>query len=258
MATSIEMRGSLLTGLLFLATTASAQLSEADTLLWQYRMSATGNWLRGNVEQFTVLGTGEVAHVREHWGLKSAISYQYGTFLYRQTLGEGIWRNFIYGDTRKRIYPYIMVWYQQSHQRGIEHRVQAGPGLTYVLLRKKGRLLKLSATGTYETSTFCTASYRDRPGLTTAVIGTWRATARIYGEHQLLQRTLRLQYELWVQPSVTDSDNLRAHIEAALSVPLKKGFALRQTLNWSYERIVQRANTYEDLLWTFGISYQKP
>lgn len=235
-----------------------AQLSEVDTLRWQYRVSATGSWLRGNIEQFMLLGTGEVAHVKEHWGFKSAVNYQYGTFFYRQTLGEGIWRNFVYGNPRARLYPYLMLWYQQSYQRGIDHRTQIGPGMTYVLLRRKGQLLKLSATGTYEANTFRSATFLERPDLTTTELATWRMTGRLYGEHKLLEGAMRLQYELWVQPSLTDTDNLRAHVEAALSIPLKKGFALRQAVNWSYESVVQQRNTYEDLLWTFGLSYQKP
>lgn len=235
-----------------------AQLSEVDTLRWQYRFTATGNWSRGNVEQFVGLGTAEVAHVQEQWGFKSALNYQYGTFLYRQTLGEGIWRNFVYGNPRARLYPYLMLWYQQSYQRGIDHRTQIGPGMTYVLLRRKGQLLKLSATGTYEANTFRSATFLERPDLTTTELATWRMTGRLYGEHKLLEGAMRLQYELWVQPSLTDTDNLRAHVEAALSIPLKKGFALRQAVNWSYESVVQQRNTYEDLLWTFGLSYQKP
>ncbi|MBK7944624.1 MAG: DUF481 domain-containing protein [Flavobacteriales bacterium] len=238
-------------------STASAQLSEADTLRWQYRVSAPGSWLRGNIEQFMLLGTGEVAHVREHWGVKSAISYQYGTFFYRQTLGEGIWRNFVYANPRARLYPYLMLWYQQSYQRGIDHRTQIGPGMTYVLLRKNAQLLKLSATGTYESSTFRTVSFRERADLTDPLIETWRITGRLYGEHKVMEGFMRLQYEFWVQPSLTDTDNLRAHVEAALSIPLKKGFALRQAVNWSYESVVQQRNTYEDLLWTFGISYER-
>ena len=237
--------------------TTRAQLSEADTLRWQYRVSATGSWLRGNIEQFMLLGTGEVAHVKERWGVKSAISYQYGTFFYRQTLGEGIWRNFLYLDPRARLYPYLMLWYQRSYQRGIEHRTQVGPGLTYVLLRRKGQLLKLSATATYEANTFRSATFRERPDLTTTELETWRLTGRLYGEHQLAEGQMRLRYEGWVQPSLTDADNLRAMVEADLSIPLKKGFALRQAVRWSYESVVQQRNTYEDLLWTFGVSYEK-
>lgn len=238
-------------------STAHAQLSEADTLRWQYRVSATGSWLRGNVEQFMLLGTGEVAHVRERWGFKSAINYQYGTFFYRQTLGEGIWRNFVYVNPRARLYPYLMLWYQRSHQRGIDHRTQVGPGITYVLLRKNAQLLKLSATATYEANTFRSASFRERPDLTATELETWRLTGRLYGEHKLLEGVMRVQYEAWLQPSLTDADNLRAHVEAALSIPLKKCFALRQAVNWSYESVVQQRNTYEDLLWTFGISYER-
>lgn len=44
---------------------------------------------------------------------------------------------------------------------------------------------------------------------------------------------------------------------AVVSIPLKRGFALRQAVRWSHESVVQRQNTYEDLLWTFGISYEK-
>lgn len=239
-------------------TFAHAQLSEVDTLRWQYRFTATGNWSRGNVEQFIGLGTAEVAHVQERWGFKSALNYQYGTFFYWQTLGEGIWRNFLYLDPRARLYPYLMLWYQESYQRGIEDRTQVGPGMTYVLLRKKAQVLKLSVTGTYEISTFRTASYRERADLSDVVLETWRITGRLYGEHRVFDGMLRLQYETWVQPSLTDGENLRAHLEGALSVPLKKGFALRQAVNWSYESVVQQRNAYEDLLWTFGISYQKP
>ena len=243
--------------ILMICGSGRAQLSEADTLRWQYRVTATGNWLRGNVEQFMLLGTGEVAHVKERWGVKSAISYQYGTFFHRQTLGEGVWRNFIYANPRARLYPYLMLWYQRSHQRGIDHRTQVGPGLTYVLLRSNAQLLKFSATGTYEANTFRSASFKERPDLTTPELETWRLTGRLYGEYQLAEGLLRMQYELWVQPSLTDAENLRAHIEAVLSIPLKKGFALRQAVNWSYESVVQQPNTCEDLLWTFGISYAR-
>lgn len=252
------MRNLGVIGCLVLSTMGWGQLSEVDTLRWQYRFTATGNWSRGNVEQFMLLGTAELAHVRERWGFKSAMNYQYGTFFHRQTLGEGIWRNFLYLDPRARLYPYLMLWYQQSYQRGIVDRTQVGPGVTYVLLRRSAQVLKLSVTGTYETSTFRTSSYRERADLSDDVLETWRITGRLYGEHRVFDGMLRLQYEGWVQPSLTDGENLRAHLEAALSVPLKKGFALRHAVNWSYESVVQQRNTYEDLLWTFGISYQKP
>ena len=245
-------------GCLVLSTMGWAQLSEVDTLRWQYRFTATGNWSRGNVEQFMLLGTAEVAHVQERWGFKSATNYQYGTFFSRQTLGEGIWRNFLYLNPRDRLYPYLMLWYQQSYQRGIENRTQVGPGMTYVLLRRNAHVLKVSVTGTYETSTFRTARYRERADLSDVVLETWRFTGRLFGEHRMFDGMLRLQYEGWVQPSLTDGENLRALVDAGLNVPLKKGFALRQSFRWSYESVVQQRNTYEDLLWTFGISYQKP
>lgn len=252
------MRNLGVIGCLVLSTMGWAQLSEVDTLRWQYRFTATGNWSRGNVEQFILLGTAEVAHVRERWGFKSAMNYQYGTFFHRQTLGEGIWRNFLYLDPRARLYPYLMLWYQQSYQRGIEDRTQVGPGMTYVLLRRSAQVLKLSVTGTYETSTFRTSKYRERADLDDAVLVTWRLTGRLYGEHRVFDGMFRLQYEGWVQPSLTDGENLRALVDAGLNFPLKKGFALRQALRWSYESVVQQRNTCEDLLWTFGISYQKP
>jgi len=44
-------------------------------------------------------------------------------------------------------------------------------------------------------------------------------------------------------------------VEANLSIPLKRGVALRQALRWSYESVVQQGNTFEDLLRTFGVSY---
>jgi hypothetical protein len=85
---------------------AFAQLTDIDTLPWQYRLSATGSLLTGNVERLLLISGGELAHVQKILGFKTGNTFQYGTIRKRQTEDDLVSRNFLYLFPQARFYPY--------------------------------------------------------------------------------------------------------------------------------------------------------
>lgn len=233
-----------------------AQLSEADTGRWQFRLAATGMLIQGNVERFLVTGRGELRHVEKNWGLFSGNTYLRGSIFGNRTEDDIISRNFLYLFPRRRWYPYQMTWLERNWRRRIDFRYQVGLGGTFAAVQRPRHLLKLSLTGTFEHTRFRGEEY-EAPfaDLTGNSIDTWRATARVFGRHQLNARNLQLRYECWVQPSLTDLENVRYHVESALSLPVAGRLSVLTEVNYTYERIVLRGIKRGDLIWSFGLAF---
>ncbi|MFN7120270.1 MAG: DUF481 domain-containing protein, partial [Saprospiraceae bacterium] len=164
-------------------------------------------------------------------------------------------RNFIYLYPKKRVYPYQMSWLERNWRRKIDFRYQVGLGGTWVVIRQNKQLLKLSLTGTYESTDFRAKNFENYADTSSNKINTWRATLRVFGNHINKNNTLRLRYEIWLQPSLENPDNFRYHAESALSVPLTKQLSLQTAVNYSFENIVIKGIRQRDLIWTFGAAF---
>lgn len=237
-------------------THASAQLAEQDTARWSYTLGTSGMLITGNVERFLWTSTGELRHVAPAWGFITTNTYQYGTIFNNKTEDDLISKNFVYLFPKKRWYPYQMNWLERNWRRRIEHRYQVGLGGTWVAICQSKHLLKLSLTGTYESTNFRGDVFENYPDGETNTINTWRATVRIFGSNVVGKSNLRLRYEAWVQPSLEDADNFRYHLEGVVSLPLSKRFSLLTNVNYSFENIVLEGVKQRDLIWTFGLSFQ--
>lgn len=244
--------------ILFLAVfnNATAQLAERDTARWGYSLATSGMLITGNVERFLWTSTGELRHVQPVWGFITTNTYQYGTIFNNKTEDDIISKNFIYLHPKKRWYPYQMTWLERNWRRKIDHRYQIGLGSTWIAIRKSKHILKLSLTGTYESTNFRGDQFENYPDGETNTINTWRATMRIFGNNVIGKSNLRLRYEAWVQPSVEDADNFRYHLEGVVSLPVGARFSLQSAVNHSFEHVVLEGVRQRDLIWTFGVSFQ--
>ncbi len=234
---------------------ASAQLAEQDTARWGYNLATSGMLITGNVERFLWTSTGELRHVSPVWGFITANTYQYGTIFKNKTEDDIISRNFVYLYPKRRWYPYQMTWLERNWRRRIDHRYQIGVGGTWVAIRQSRHVLKLSLTGTYESTNFRGDQFENYPDGLTNTINTWRATVRVFGYNAIGKANLRLRYEAWVQPSLEDADNFRYHLEGNISLPLGKRFSLQTNINHSFENIVLKSVRQSDLIWTFGAAF---
>lgn len=242
---SISLKSTLLSiALLGIGVEAIAQLTDIDTVGFQLRLSSQASLLTGNVDRLLLMPAAEIAVVRQTWGVKTSNTYQYGTFAKRKTEDDIVSRNFIYLFPKSFFYPYVMLWLERNFRRGIDFRHQEGIGASYVLFTEESYRLKLSLTLTRENSTFKTGHS----------LATTRLTARLLGKHVLFDGNLRLRYELWIQPSLEASKNVRAHIDGVFETPLSKHLSLLASLNFTRESVVLPGIRENDALVLFGVS----
>lgn len=232
-----------------------AQINESDTLLLQYRAALTGNVQSGNLKALTLIGRLDLSIApSRRWAIKTQNTSRYQAFYNRKADNDFLSQNFIYIGQQQAVYPFAMVFLSGNYRRKIDFRWFAGPGVTWQALRRPGQLIKLSLSGVYESTLFAGQAY-NRPEYNGADrISTWRATARVSGQHRLLQQGLRLYYEVYIQPSVEQSDNFRWLADWVLELPVWKGLSFNAHLLYTHENIVIESVKQNDLIFTFGIA----
>lgn len=232
-----------------------AQLNESDTLALQYRAALTGHFQTGNLRALTLLGRLELsAAPSEHWAFKTQNNARYQAFFGRKADNDFSSQNFLYLHQRRTFYPFGMAFFSGNFRRKIDFRYFAGPGLSWQALRQPGQLIKLSVAAVYESTVFAGDQF-NRPAYNGSDhIRVWRATARVYGQHQFLERQLRLYYELYVQPSLEQADNFRWLAELGLEIPVWKGISFNAHFLYTHENVVLAAVRPDDMILSFGLS----
>jgi hypothetical protein len=234
---------------------ASGQMTEGDTLRLGFRATVTGSWITGNVERLLVNSNLEVSHMNKTVGLKTSNTYTYGTIFKRETENDIFSRNFFYVFPRKRLYPYAMLWWQNSARQQIEYRYQAGVGVSYSVLRKTHHQIKISTTFSREETKYNGESFFIQPReLRGRTVPAWRGTLRILGHHQLIGDRVRLSYETWYQPAWNDPNNWRYYLNASLDVPISKRVAFRSSIVYVHENIVLNSIKRDDKSVSFGLT----
>ena len=244
----------LFTGLfLFLSVSvALAQLNEADTTHWQYRLTTTGIILGGNVNDFISSTRAELAHNGEHWGIFSGTSYTYKNREEVVTTNDVASRNiFSYGQ-RKRAYPFVVGDFSRSLRRGIDFQYQVGPGMVYRLLNYGHTFMRFGGAVTYESTRYAGTEFDNYAGRGNT-INKWRLLTFVAGTQEVGKNGVRVVYELSYQPSFT-TNNTRSYALIGAEVPLSRYVALRGNLEYINENVVLIDRSRYDLLLTFGVT----
>ncbi|MEO1260198.1 MAG: DUF481 domain-containing protein [Bacteroidota bacterium] len=235
--------------------TACAQLSETDTMRWQYVVSATGTLSAGNVERFLLITKGELKHRAEQFGMITSNTYRAGTIRGKKTEDDIISKNYFYLHPDRRIYPYQLTWLERNWRRKIDFRYQVGLGASFVPLKQVDQLIKVSMTAIMEETWFRNNNFQQEPVTDAARIRSWRGRVRLFGRHELFDERARLHYECWVQQSPFKRYDYRYYCESTLRIPVIKKFAFNISLNYLYENIALEEVRKHDLFLTFGASW---
>lgn len=234
---------------------AHAQILESDTARWQLQLSSSLFINQGNVDRLLWRNGLVAKHLQPGWGFSSRQSYIRGTFSGFKTENDWLSTNFLYYKPRRRCYPYLMGWMETNLRRRIGFRYQLGPGLSWRALQSGGRLLKLSLTGTYESTRYDAINFPVPPeGLEGHKLSLYRLTARLWAQHRL-GKALSLQYEYWWQQALSQPENYRWYFDSQLQAGLYKGFKLLASIQFSYEPFVPEGVKKRDLILTFGMQY---
>ena len=231
-----------------------AQLAEQDTARWSGQLNQSFFLSQGNIDRLLYKADGQVRLAGNQLGFSQDASYLYGTFGPFQTENDLLVRSFGYWQPRKRVYPYVMVWAETVFRRRIDFRYVAGPGITWVALRKPGHVLKASATAGYEYADYLNDRLRNLEN-PTEVVTVYRAIFRLFGQHQLPGK-LRLSYEGWYQMGLDLPNHYRMFGQVGLQLPVTRTLSFRTDLSYQYEHVVVRGFDQEDNYLTVGMSWK--
>jgi hypothetical protein len=244
----------LIAALCLVAGPGRAQLTEADTLAFGWKATAAGSWLSGNIDRLVLLSSAEVARVRPTWAFRSANTHQLGYWGSLNTENDLLARQFAYLYPHRRIYPYAMLWLETNKRQAMDFRLQAGPGLTVVVVRRPGHVVKVSGTLTYEHAWFARATFTDPDYAGRQAFGLVRGSWRVFGQHTAGARHLRLRYEVWGQHAFQDAANYRLRAEAALEYTFHRLLAFRLGVVHQYEAITLAGLKPRDTFATIGLT----
>lgn len=240
---------------LLMGKAAQAQINESDTLSLQYRAALTGNVQSGNLEALTLLGRFDLSVAPTgKWALKTQNNARYQAFFGRKADNDFNSQNFVYLGQQKTLYPFAMAFAAVNFRRKVRLRWFAGPGLTWQVWRGPGQVVKLSLAGVYEATEFDGAAYNYPEYNGIARIKTWRATARVFGQHRL--QRLRVSYEAYVQPSLERANNFRWLADLNLEMPVWRGLNLNAHVLYTHENVVVEGVKTRDMILSFGLSYR--
>ncbi len=228
------------------------QLNEVDTTRWQYRITATGIILGGNVNDFISSSRAELAHNGPTWGLFSGTSYTYKNREHEITTNDVTSRNILSYGQRRRVYPFVIVSLAKSLRRGIDFQYQVGPGAAYRVFGNQQSYLRLGSAVIYESSKYEGNSFENYAG-TSHTIDKWRLQAFASGTQTLPGGRVRLVYEVSWQPAFQGPNN-RVYALAGAEVPINRYVALRGNMEYIHENVVLVEKSKYDLLLTFGIT----
>jgi hypothetical protein len=242
---------------LLFADTASAQINESDTAVFQSRISFTGNYQSGNVEILTLRTKAELL-----WAplpdlvFKSQNNSLYQNIYAVKADNDLFSRNYLYFSPHRKIYPYLIGYISSNYRRKIDFRYFAGAGLTVQLLRNQKQLLKLSGNLVYEKTVFADTVFNDAHYNGLSRQSLFRATAYMNGWVLLFQKKLRLAYDVYWQPALSRISNNRLSAEITADIPLYHGLSFTLLHRWTNETVVVRRVQSNDQLLTWGLSYQ--
>lgn len=220
----------------------------------EYKFNINSSLISGNVERFLLLGRGDFSIFNPKIGFSSLNTYQLGTISNKLTENDIISRNFIYILPENTIYPYIMAWFEKNQRRQIDYRYQIGLGSSFVFINDTNNKSKLSITFTNEQTDFNSNNFLNFDNKLSEIINTWRLTLRLAGNSNIIKDKLKFNYELWLQPSIININNFRAHIESSFEFPLNKNFSLLSSINYNYESIVLNNVKQNDFIFLLGLS----
>jgi hypothetical protein len=231
-----------------------AQLNDKDTTNWQGKLSCSGLFMKGNVNRLILINKLEVAYANRDWGASNRTDYQFGTINSVRSENDWVSYNFLYLKPLNRWYPFFMGVVETNLRRKIDFRVQTGIGVTHSLVRKPGRVLKLSVTGTYDYTKFEGNKFYLINDSSSNSIATPRLIGRIYGKQSIISGGLNCLYEVWWQQSIVDKKNFRFYSEQSFELPLFPPLTFKTTVRYTYESIGLRGLKPYDLLLMIGLS----
>ncbi|MFT7198240.1 MAG: hypothetical protein ACI83W_002617 [Marinoscillum sp.] len=241
--------------LFFFPFILSAQINESDTFNVKASLALTGFWQGGNVETLIFRGRQDLS-VRpwKKWVFKTENSYVYQAFGGQKADEDILSLNFLYFNPERKIYPLALGFVSTNYRRAIALRYLFGAGATFQLVNKKEQWLKLSLTCEYEETNFSQTTFNQTEYNGQESINTFRGTIWVNGKYNLFDKKMILTHEIYLQPSISQSNNSRWQADIGLELPIWKFLNFKINYRHTFESLVIKSQKQVDKFLTFGFT----
>jgi hypothetical protein len=241
--------------LFFFPFILSAQINESDTFNVKASLALTGFWQGGNVETLIFRGRQDLS-VRpwKKWVFKTENSYVYQAFGGQKADEDILSLNFLYFNPERKIYPLALGFVSTNYRRAIALRYLFGAGATFQLVNKKEQWLKLSLTCEYEETNFSQTTFNQTEYNGQESINTFRGTIWVNGKYKLFDKKMILTHEIYLQPSISQSNNSRWQADIGLELPIWKFLNFKINYRHTFESLVIKSQKQVDKFLTFGFT----
>ncbi|HRH59076.1 MAG TPA: DUF481 domain-containing protein [Chitinophagaceae bacterium] len=234
-----------------------AQINESDTVKFQMRASLTGNYQKGNVEILSLRSKLDASYApgKKNFVFKSQNSSLYQAFYSNKVDNDLYSRNFIYYKPEHTVYTLGIAFISTNYRRKVSIRYFTGGGVTYQPLHTKDHVIKIAFNAIYEQTKFKDTVYNFSEYNGSNKIDVVRTTLFLGGWSYLLQKHLRLFYDVYWQPSINNKNNYRLQVDFNADYPLWKGLFFTAAYTFSHDNIVVDKIKQEDRILSFGLAY---
>ncbi|WP_046246340.1 DUF481 domain-containing protein [Hymenobacter terrenus] len=222
----------------------------ADSAVWSLRTSLDGVASFGNIERLLSTTRASLGYVRPMFGATLSPTFVYGTVERTIPRERDLFINLhTYYWPRNTFLGVAFGVFDKSRQRFIEARWVAGAGVGWNAVRRPHQSLVAALAPLFESTHYRPAAEPTRQ--------TVRFGAYVKGRHLLPGRTLWLEHETFLLPSLERHLDYRWRSTLVLSCPITQGFSLRLTLDETYERLPAADTLPNDLRTQVGIAYAR-
>ena len=231
-----------------------AQINESDTVKLQASLAVTGLYQSGNVETKIFRTKTEFSYKPfDNWVFKNQNSYVYQEFGLAKADEDILSLNFLYFNTDKKVYPFVLGFVSTNFRREINLRTLTGAGATFVVIDKEKKWLKLSVSSEYEYTRFDKTNFNLASYSGETSIETVRGTLWANGKYSVLKDKMILTHQSYYQPSLIKSDNYRWQADLGLEFPVWKYINFKVDYRQTFESVVIENQKQEDRFLTFGL-----
>ena len=242
--------------LLFNMGSLFAQLNESDTIKFQLRAGVSGNYQQGNVEVLNIRSKIDFSFSPvKNWVIKSQNSSLYQAFYSTEADNDIFSRNYIYFKPQSKVYPFVIAYISTNYRRKINTRYFAGAGITWQAINTGKHVVKFSLSSVYEATRFLADRYNFAEYNGNKNIRLWRGTLFMGGWDYLLEKHVRINYDVYWQPAFKSSNNYRVQVDIGADFPVWKGLSFNILYVFTHENVVIEKIKQEDRILTFGAAY---
>lgn len=196
-------------------------LSSSLAILGNYNHGTTNNYTTTATENFMLMNSDI------QYSLFGNFKYREDSYIIKSRELAGLFDVDFYPVSEWS--PYFLSNAEESYERAIAFRIQAGLGLKWAFWKDTvGNSMSFSVAGMYDQTNYSSPKGGDN-------FSTRRYSLRLKGSHKIFSSGMRFQYMYFFQPNIIRVHDYRMKLVASIDIPATPAFGFRVAVTNTYE-----------------------